>query len=119
MLIGAGSLDRADWTRASRRCICAVRERMWEREVEAGILWDVDREPGTFGAGVLVVGVVVATRVPGGRLDVEVENCFGFGVILWSAEGRRDFRTADAGVFAVAAFGRGTEASDMGGDGGS
>lgn len=26
--VGAGSLDRAFWTRASRRCICAVRVRM-------------------------------------------------------------------------------------------
>lgn len=34
----AGSLERADWTRASSRCICAVRVRMWVRELEGGIL---------------------------------------------------------------------------------
>lgn len=36
--VGAGSLDRAEWTLASRRCICAVRVRICERELEAGIL---------------------------------------------------------------------------------
>ena len=39
VLVGAGSLDRADWTLASRRCICAVRDRMCVRELEAGILY--------------------------------------------------------------------------------
>lgn len=34
----AGSLERADWTRASSRCIWAVRVRMWVRELEGGIL---------------------------------------------------------------------------------
>ena len=35
---GPGSLERAEWTRASSRCIWAVSERMWESEVEGGIL---------------------------------------------------------------------------------
>jgi hypothetical protein len=38
VLVGAGSLDRADCTRASKRCICAVSVRMWVSELEPGIL---------------------------------------------------------------------------------
>ena len=38
VLVGAGSLDRADCTRASSRCIWAVRLRIWERELDPGIL---------------------------------------------------------------------------------
>lgn len=37
--VGAGSLERADWTRASRRCIWAVRVRMWVRDVDGAILF--------------------------------------------------------------------------------
>ena len=38
VVAGAGSLDRTECTLASRRCICAVSERMWESELEAGSL---------------------------------------------------------------------------------
>ena len=34
VVVGAGSLDRTLWTRASRRCIWAARVRMWVRVVE-------------------------------------------------------------------------------------
>lgn len=34
----AGSLERAEWTRASSFCICAVRVRIWVRELDGGIL---------------------------------------------------------------------------------
>lgn len=37
VLIGPGSFERADCTRASRRCIWAVRVRMWVSELEGGI----------------------------------------------------------------------------------
>lgn len=36
--VGPGSLERTDCTRCSRRCICAVRLRMCESELEAGSL---------------------------------------------------------------------------------
>jgi len=127
VLTGAGSFDLADCTRASRRCIWAVRDRIWEREFEGGSLWEVARVVlvgSGFAAGVRVALLVVATRVPGARaLDdaVEAEN-LGLGVILWSADGSRDFLcVAGPGVLigAPLAFGSGAEASDMGGDGGS
>jgi hypothetical protein len=93
---------------------------MCERELEPGILCDVDLAVFVLGAGVLTDELVVATRVPGGRLVVEADNAFGFGVTLWSADGKRDFRcTLLAGVFAAATLGSGTEASDIGGEGGS
>ncbi len=38
VLTGAGSFERADCTRASRRCIWAVSDRMCESDVEGGIL---------------------------------------------------------------------------------
>ena len=37
--VGAGSLERAECTRASRRCIWAVRVRMWVRDVDGGIFF--------------------------------------------------------------------------------
>lgn len=36
--VGAGSLERADCTRASRRCICAVSVRMCDNEFDDGSL---------------------------------------------------------------------------------
>jgi hypothetical protein len=95
---------------------------MCVRELEAGILWLAARV--VFVADGRAVGVrklvplVVATRDAGAR-EVEVLKCFGFGVMLWSAEGSRDFFATGAGVFVVASLGRVAEASDMGGDGGS
>lgn len=52
---------------------------------------------------------------------VEEAKFFGFGVMLWSMEGSRDF-FGGAGVFGLAVLaglGRGAEASDIGGEGGS
>lgn len=37
VVTGAGSFDRALWTRASRRCICAVSDRMWLSELVVGM----------------------------------------------------------------------------------
>jgi hypothetical protein len=71
------------------------------------------------GAGVRAA-VVVAERVPAGRM-LDMED-LGLGVMLWSAEGRRDFFWAGgAGVLKslVAGLGLEAEASDIGGDGGS
>lgn len=84
VLTGAGSLERADCTRASRRCICAVRDRIWVSEVEVGSLWEVARFVVVrAGAG---VRVWVAARVPGGRIDeldeVDELRARGFGVVL-------------------------------------
>lgn len=104
VLTGPGSFERADCTRASRRCIWAVRVRMWVSELEGGILCDdaaraaLAREV-FVGAGVRRVLPVVATRLPRGRV-VEDVNCLGFGVTLLSAEGRRGLRWVDIGVFA-------------------
>jgi hypothetical protein len=121
---GAGSLERADWTRASRRAICAVRERICVRELEAGILWLVARVGFVAvgrGAGVRSAAVpVVAARAPGPRVDdMDVLKFLGLGVMLWSADGRRDLRVVGAGVFTAFFLGNGADASDMGGEGGS
>lgn len=84
--IGAGSLERAECTRASRRAIWAVRERIWVRELDGGILWLVDLM--VLGAGIRGAGVrnaalpVVAARAPGVRPAVDVVNCLGLGVML-------------------------------------
>lgn len=121
VLTGAGSLDRADCTRASRRCIWAVRVRMCVSELEGGIRWEVERGAALaadvlVGAGVRRALPVVAMRLPGARVpDV---NCFGFGVTLLSEE-RRGFRWPAKGVLMGMALARGADASDMGGDGGS
>jgi hypothetical protein len=52
--------------------------------------------------------------------EVDDPKLLGFGVMLWSADGRRDFRVVEAGVLAtIEAFGSGADASDIGGEGGS
>jgi hypothetical protein len=81
--MGAGSFERTECTRASSRCIWAVRDRICDSEFEAGILCDVDRLVVVRGAGVRVA-LVVVDLVPVGRLVVDVENglAFGFGVML-------------------------------------
>lgn len=129
VVTGAGSFDRALCTRASRRCIWAVRVLMWARELLAGLGgMRVEMERGAVrGAGVRVGGPVEG-RPPDGRVlltDVVKER--GLGVMLCSVDGRRDLRVADAGVLAGVLRGvretilLGTEAetSDIGGDGGS
>lgn len=121
--VGAGNLDRADCTRASKRCIWAVRERMCVSELEPGSLW-VARGLMARLAGVLMGGLPVDGRLLGMRvLEPGAFAPLGFGVA--SADGRRVLRAAPeraAGVFCPAApafLGRGADASDMGGDGGS
>lgn len=118
--MGAGSLDLAEWTLASRRCIWAVSERTCDSELEAGILClaklelFVDR--GT--------GVRRAAPPPDKRLFWRVVDDLtrGFGVTLLSRDGRRVLRLDAPTALAVAtglARGAGSEASDMGGEGGS
>lgn len=93
------------------------------REVEAGSLFEAERPVEVyFGASVraVLLWLVVAERIPGTRM-VLVVAVFGLGVMLRSAEGRRDLFWADgAGVFSMElGLGKGAEASDIGGDGGS
>lgn len=68
VLTGAGSLERADWTRASRRAIWAVRVRIWVSEFEGGGLWGVARIGALLvddlDAGVRRALEVVTVRVP-------------------------------------------------------
>jgi hypothetical protein len=84
---GPGSLERAEWTRASRRAIWAVRERIWVRELEGGILWLVDLAGFVvdgLGAGVRSAALpVVAARALGARVeDMDVADSLGLGVML-------------------------------------
>lgn len=75
--VGAGSLERAECTLASSRCICAVRVRIWERELEAGILCRfVDRLAGVR-KGTPPEGRPLGKRAPeaGGLTPL------GFGVV--------------------------------------
>jgi len=123
---GAGNLERTDCTRASSRCIWAVRERTWERELDGGMRCEVERVAlvaGGRGAGVRTA-LLVTTRAPCRELVDELKGVGrGFGVTLWSAEGNRILRwAAETGVLTGGtglAFGSGAEASDMGGEGGS
>lgn len=116
VLVGPGSFERADCTRASSRCICAVSERMWDRELEAGSLCEAERGPVARFAGVRSVPPV-EIRLPGARFGAVIGSPLGLGVVLLSEDGNRDLRAA--GVLAVDNLGRGAEASDMGGEGGS
>ena len=91
--VGPGSLDRAECTRASSRCICAVSVRMWVSEFEVGSLFEAERGPTARWAGVrIVVWPPVEMRLPGARCaDVAVGGLErGLGVVLTSAEGRRE-----------------------------
>ena len=57
---GAGSLDRADWTRCSSFCICAVSVRMCVRDCEFGM----PRVAGAFDLAFLMTeGVAFLVRV--------------------------------------------------------
>lgn len=90
---------------------------MCDRELDAGSLW-VARGFAVRFAGVRS-GAPLDRRGAGARLVVVVGGLArGLGVTLLSSDGRRDLRTTP-GVFAAGAFGRGADASDMGGDGGS
>ena len=64
--------------------------------------------------------VPVTERCVDCRIPVAEIEALGFGVVLWSADGRRDLRVG-AGVLRVEApaLGNVAEASDMGGDGGT
>ena len=124
VLIGAGSFERADCTRCSRRCICAVRVRICVRDVELG-------KPLVAGAFALVLRMTagVAFRflvVLGVGIDIPLEvrkpdegyRCAaGFGVVLESPEG--SFNLLLGGLLGVlAACIAVVDASDIGGEGG-
>lgn len=125
---GAGSLDRAFWTRASSFCILAVRDRMWDKDVDGGTPFVGPRAGGGLGAVDRVAGAVrsvefVADRV-GGRDDAEDDN-LGLGVTVGSIEGSLDLLGLETGAGVliegtlVFGSGAGADASDIGGDGGS
>jgi hypothetical protein len=127
---GPGSFDLARWTRSSRRCIWAVRLRMWDRELEPGALFDIARVVRAAGGAPLaappgvrsIADPVVADRVPGVR-PLEVSGRMrGLAAACWSIDCIRVFRIspadADAG-WKLGARGSGADASDIGGDGGS
>lgn len=119
-----GSFERADCTRASKRCIWAVSVRRLLSVLEGPDFCDIDRGglDGAVGRSFRAAGVriapVVTTRVA--RVaEVDAGNCRGFGVMLQSAEGRRDFLCA-AGVFAKFILSLDTDdMSEIVGDGGS
>lgn len=130
VIVGPGSLERADCTRASRRCIWAVSDRMCEREVDGAIPLGAARGAAGFagtgrGAVVVVRDDTVADLV-GGREDAE-DDSRGRGVTLESMDGNLDFfclvgavtGVLIGGTLAVFGKGGGAEASDMGGEGGS
>jgi hypothetical protein len=122
--VGPGSLDRAECTRASSRCICAVRVRIWVSEFEVGSLFEAERGPTARWAGVRIVVVPpVEIRLPGARVVAVggLERGLGVVLALTSAEGRRERLTVLrwAEGLEAATLGRGAETSDMGGEGGS
>ena len=122
--MGAGNLERADCTRCSSRCICAVRLRMWVSEVELGS----PRVGGAFAfvfrmsdgvaflprvelAGAAGPGPLELRRLPDGRRFV------GLGVVLESPEGSLSLLFGGfIGVFAIGLAV--AEDSEIGGDGG-
>jgi hypothetical protein len=117
--VGAGSLERAECTLASSRCIWAVRVRMCERELEAGILCRVlvDRFAGVRSGTPPVEGRPLGKRVP----EAAGLDPLGLGVI---SEDRRGFLLAPAaGVLpdcdVESALLDRADASDAEGDGGS
>lgn len=116
-----GSLERADCTRASSRCIWAVRLRMWLSELGGGTLWEGARlvlDDEVRWPGDRVVLDIFAFRLER-EVDVDPVKFLGFGVIVFSAEGaNRPFRCR-AGVLVPGSLEKGAEASDIGGDGGS
>lgn len=95
-----------------------MRERICVRDVEGGTLCEAARGAVVrVGAG---VRAAVTERLPDGR-RVAGARLLGFGVVLRSVEGMRDlFCEETAGVLSLEdGLGRGAEASDMGGEGGS
>lgn len=130
VVLGAGNFERTDCTRASRRCIWAVRVRMWLRDVDGGNRFPGPRLPFVpVDRGAVVVRIdepvepVAAARAVVGR-EVEVAG-LDFGVTLGSNGGNLDafLGLVGAGVMIDDALGldlgRDTDASDIGGDGGS
>jgi hypothetical protein len=123
VLTGAGSFDLADCTRRSSFCICAVRVRIWVRDVELGM----PRVAGAFalafrmteGVAFLALEELVG---PVGPLELCTDDdngyrAVGLGVVLESPEGILILLFGGfIGVFMTGLAD--PEASEMGGDGG-
>lgn len=124
MLTGAGSLDLADCTRCSSLCICAVRVRIWVRDVELGR----PRVAGAFALAFRITeGVTFLAReeLVGAVSPLELRKvddddgyrAAGLGVVLESPEG--SFILLFGGFIGVLTAGLAEpEASEIGGDGG-
>jgi hypothetical protein len=115
VLTGAGSLDLADWTRCSSRCICAVKLRICVRDVEFGApLVETD----LLAVFRMIDGVCLAALTGiGGRVGREIEaSRDGFSVVLVSADGNRILLGGFIGV--LICFRAFVEASETGGEGG-
>lgn len=123
VLMGAGSFERADWTRCSSFCICAVRVRMCVRDCEFGM----PRVAGAFVLAFLMTDGVAflfrdAVLGAGGPLEARKfpdgsRLAAGFGVVLESPDGSFNLLFGRfKGVFATGfvVF----DDSDIGGDGG-
>jgi hypothetical protein len=124
VLTGAGSLDLADCTRCSSLCICAVRVRIWVRDVELGR----PRVAGAFALAFRITeGVTFLAReeLVGAVSPLELRKvddddgyrAAGLGVVLESPEG--SFILLFGGFIGVLTAGLAEpEASEIGGDGG-
>lgn len=127
VLIGAGSLDLAECTLCSSRCICAVRLRIWVREVELGS----PRVAGAFAlalrirAGVAFLprdAAVLRTGTDGPCEDLKfalegTRDGLGLGVILFLLERTLRLLGGFDGVLRMLRL-NGADASDIGGEGG-
>ena len=124
MLTGAGSFDRADCTRCSSLCICAVRVRIWVRDVELGSPLVAGAFALAFrmteGVAFLIREELVGTVGPLELRKVDDDDGYravGFGVVLESPEGILILLFGGfIGVFTVGIAE--PEASEIGGDGG-
>jgi len=124
VLTGAGSFDLADCTRCSSLCICAVRVRIWVRDVELGR----PRVAGAFALafrmteGVAFLALEELVGPVGPLEDRKVDDdegyrVVGLGVVLESPEGI--FILLFGGFIGVFITGLADpEASEIGGDGG-
>lgn len=107
-------MDLAEWTRCSSLCICAVRLRIWVREVEFGI----PRVAGALLAAFRITDGVERSMV-GLLVDVLLELApnLGLGVTLRSPEG--SLNRVGGGFIGVLIEGcLSLYVSDIGGDGG-
>ena len=118
MDVGAGSFERAEFTRCSSFCIFPIRPRIWWREDEGGrpgVGGWIDRRRLTAVRWVIDdVDCSWFIEIDGPReyLGWRYE-CWGRGVVFVSEIESRDFGSGIDGVTAI-----GSECSELGGDGG-